>query len=385
MPHEARAWFLYEGTDDDRGQLAALRLEPFTLPDPGPGEVLAEPLYGSWEGNFHHALTRDPIDVCRKRGEPRVVLGNSGVVRVLAAGDGVQELRPGQLAMLFPAVACDRFGYATLAFAYDAPGTIGLMSTRMIVPAHNLIAVPERSRHSAAQWAVFSLRYVTAWSNWELAIGTFRLQIPERLLPHPNVWGWGGGSTLAELDLARRQGCRCVMLSGDPQRLARIEQTGVTALDRRPFAALTDSRDAYPSPEAWKAARKAAERRLLAEVAARAGEDGVQIFVDYIGSPVLEVTLKALGRCGVLTTAGWKQGMDIRLRRAAECIQRRQHVHTHFASRAQCEAAMAYAEATGWMPVLDEPITPFEELPTLARRFAANQTGFFPVFAVNPE
>lgn len=385
MPHEARAWFLHAGTDDDRGKLAELRLERFTLPDPGPGEVLAEPLYGAWEGNYHHALTRDPIDICRQRGEPRVVLGNSGVVRVLVVGEGVTDLHPGQLAMIFGAGQCDRFGYMTHAHAYDAPGTMGCMTTRMLTSAHNLIPIPEGSRHSPAQWAVFTLRYATAWSNWELALGTFRLLVAERDLPHPNVWGWGGGTTLAELDLARRHGCRCVMLAGDPQRLARIEQTGIAPLDRRPFAALTASADAYPSPEAWKAARKDAERRLLAEVEARCGEDRVQIFVDYIGAPVLGATLKALGRCGVLTTAGWKKGMDIHLRRAAECIQRHQHVHTHYASRAQHDAATAYAEAHGWMPVLDEPIVPFAEIPALARRFAANQTGFFPVFSINRE
>lgn len=385
MPHEARAWFLYEGTGHDRGQLAELRLEPFTLPDPGPGEVLTEPLYGAWEGNYNHALTRDPIDVCRKRGEPRIVLGNSGVMRVLKVGDGVRGVRPGQRAMLFGGALCDRFGYMTHAHAYDAPGTMGSMATRMLVPERNLVAIPDDSRHSAAQWAVFTLRYVTAWANWTLAHGTFRLLVAEADLPRPNVWGWGGGTTLAELDLARRHGARCVMLSGDPQRLARIEQTGISALDRRAFAALTETPDAYPSQEAWKEARKAAERRFLAEVDARCGPDRVQIFVDYIGGPVVDPTLKALGRCGVLTTAGWKRGMDIHLRRAAECVQHHQHVHTHYASRAQHEAATAYAEATGWMPVVDEPITPFEQIPALARRFADNQCGFFPVFAINPE
>lgn len=384
MPHEARAWFLYAGTDDDR-EPAELRLEAFTLPDPGPGEVLAEPLYGSWEGNYNHALTRRPIDICRKRGEPRVILGNAGVVRVLAAGPGVTELRAGQLAMIFGAARSNRFGYMTHALAFDAPGTMGCMSTRMLVAAANLIAVPEHTRHSAAQWAAFTVRHVTAWANWQLALGTFRLLVPEDVLPHPNVWGWGGGTTLAELDLAKRQGCRCVMISGDPQRLARIEQTGIAPLDRRAFAALTDAPELYPSREAWKAARKAAEQRFLAEVEARAGDDRVQIFVDYIGGPVLEPTLKALGYCGVVTTAGWKQGMDIHLRRAAECIHHHQHLHTHFATRAQHEAATAYAEAHGWMPVVDDPITPFDEIPALARRFAANQTGFFPVFSINRE
>ncbi len=385
MPHDAQAWFLHEGTEGEPEGLAELRLESWSLPDPGPGEVLTEPLYGSWEGNYHHALTRTPVDICRQRGEPRVIVGNGGVVRVLAVGEGVTTLRPGQTAMMFSAGVTDRFGYLLRVFAYDAPGTMGCMSTRMLMAANNLLPLPERSRHSLAQWAAFSVRYVTAWSNWELALGTFRLQIGVDELPAPHVWGWGGGTTLAELDLARRQGCQCVMISGDPERLARIAALGITPLDRRGFSAVTDEPGAYPSPEAWKAARKAAERRFLAEVEARTAGEQVQIFLDYIGTPVLETTLKALGRCGVLATAGWKQGMETRYRRASECIQRHQHIHTHFARRAQALAAMAHGEAEGWMPTLDQPIVPFTEIPLLARRFADNRAGFFPVFAINPE
>jgi NADPH:quinone reductase-like Zn-dependent oxidoreductase len=386
MPTEAQAWFLYEGTPEDRrGELAELRRERFTLPDPGADEVLAEPLYGSWEGNYHHALLRDPVDICRKRGEPRVVLGNAGVVRVLKTGADVRGLSPGDVAMIHGAGRSDRFGHMTHALAYDAPGTMGCLATRMIIRQHNLVPVPANSRHTLAQWAAFTLRYVTAWSNWELAYGTFRLLVPEELLPAPHVWGWGGGTTLAELDLACRHGARCVMISGSDDRLARFTALGLDALDRRPFAALTEDPGAYPTADAWQAARKAAERRFLGEVEARTRGEQVQIFVDYIGTPVLEVTLRALGRCGVLTTAGWKHGMEVRLRRAQECILRHQHVHTHYASRPQHLAAVAYAEATGWMPELDEPIVGFDEIPALARRFADNRASMFPVFSVNPE
>ena len=63
------------------GQAADLVLEDFELPDIGPGEILAEPIYGSREGNMNHALQRKPIDICRRRGEERVILGNGFVAR----------------------------------------------------------------------------------------------------------------------------------------------------------------------------------------------------------------------------------------------------------------------------------------------------------------
>lgn len=383
MAIEADAWCLYPGDEDDPGPAELVR-ERITLPAPGPGEVLVEPIYGSYEGNYQHALTRTPVDICRQRGEPRVVLGNAGVVRILALGEGVSGLSPGQPAMMWGAARRDRYGYMTHAFAYDAPGTSGCMATRMVMLAENLMPLPAGTRHSLAQWAAFSVRYVTAWANWRVAYGTFRLLVDAEMLPDPHVWGWGGGTTFAELDLARRHGARAVMISGDPGRQATIEAAGITALDRRPFAALTAEPAGFPSAAAHRAAAKAAERVFLAEVAARTGGEGVHIFVEYLGTPVVLATLKALARPAVITTAGWKHGMATTNRRAIECIRHHQHIHTHYGTRADCVAAMAYGEAHGWMPEPDPP-APFDAIPALARRFAEGRCGFFPLFAVNPE
>ncbi|MCA9704855.1 MAG: zinc-binding alcohol dehydrogenase family protein [Myxococcales bacterium] len=385
MPHDAEAWFLHAGSGSDFGRLAELRREPYQLPDLAHDELLCEPLYGSWEGNMNHALLRKPIDVCKHRGEERVVVGNSAVLRVLETGSSVTDYRPGQLAMLFCAAVVDRWGYPELALAYDAPGTIGALSTRMILRRHELVPLPEPTRHSLPQWAAFSARYVTAWSNWEQAYGTFRLLVGADELPSPHVWGWGGGTTLAELDLARRHGCETVMLSANERRLSLIAQTGVTALDRTPYRALCYDERKFVTDKAFRKQYLEAEAAFLREVDRRTDGMGVQIFIDYIGTPVLRATLKALSRQGVITTAGWQQGMVSSHLRAIECIGRHQHVHTHYARHRQGVAAVAYAEREGWVPQLDDRIYEFDEIPQLAQDFAQGRVGFFPVFRVNPE
>ncbi len=384
MPTESRAWFLYPGTgaDSERGQIAELRCEPFYVPEPGPGEVLVETLYGSWEGNYQHALLRDPVDICRMRDEPRVVLGNAGVVRPLRCGPGAEAIEVGHPHMIFGAGEVDRHGFMTRALAYDARGTMGALAERFVIPARCLAPIPPGTRHTLAQWAAFAVRYVTAWANWALAYGTLRLQLDAAALPRPHVWGWGGGTTFAELDLARRHGCEAVMVSGTDRHLELIESSGIAALDRRRFPGLAQSDDA---DDRAREARRAAERHFVDEVRRRTAGDGVHIFVDYIGTPMLRATLKALGRNGIVTTAGWKHGMRIPLRRAVECIQRRQHIHTHYARYGECIDAMAYGEANGWMPAVEAEITPFEDVPALARRYGAGETGYFPVFAVRPE
>src|SRR6185436_4621492 len=120
--------------------------------DPGPEEALVSPLFGCMEGNMGHAVDRRPIDLCLARGEARVVVGNAGVLA---------------------------------------------KQTRM--HQKQLIPIPQKTAYPLEQWAAFSLRYVTAWSNWELAYGTLRLLPNDTALPHPEVWGWGGGVSLGEL------------------------------------------------------------------------------------------------------------------------------------------------------------------------------------------
>lgn len=393
MSERVQAWLLHAGPPGVAGELVQ---DTITLPEVTGDRLLVEPLYGCWGGNMTHALQRRPADIARQRGEPWVVLGNSAVVRILRVGPDAtaarpagappgpapRDLRPGRLAMLFSTSEADRHGYTVKAFAYDAPGTIGCLARRTVVRAHELLPLPEPTRYALPRWAAFSGSSITAWSNWALAHGVLRLQLGADELPAPHVWGWGGGTTLAELDLARRHGCRTVQLSADPARRAAIVRAGVTALERDPALSFDETR--FAGDLAYRRVYLEAEARFVREVMERTGGEGVHIFVDYLGQPVHRATLKVLAREGVITSAGWKLGMQLGYLRAAECIQRRQHIHTHYARYPQGVAAMTHAEATGWLPEADPEIFDFDALPELARRYAAGELGFYPIFAVSP-
>src|SRR5260370_7884258 len=254
MPYSSKGWFLHAATPDQNGQRGQLVKEDFELPDLAEDEVLAEPLFGGWEGNGEHALSRRHIDICGPRGEGRVILGNSGVVRVEAVGAGVRGLKPGQNAIPCGGSVLDRFGYPERMLAYDAPGTMGCLATRIKIKGCELLPVPAGTRYSLAQWAAFTVRYVTAWSNMELALGTFRLLVGVDEFPNPHVWGWGGGTTLAQLQLAQRWGCRTVMLSGHPPHLEQIRKAGITPVDRRPFGHLFFAANRYPENTSFRPA-----------------------------------------------------------------------------------------------------------------------------------
>jgi NADPH:quinone reductase-like Zn-dependent oxidoreductase len=378
------AWLVLAGNERNEGATELVR-GYVPIERPRPGEVLAAPLYGCWEGNMGHALARQPVDVARLRREPQIVIGNAGVVRVLEVGEGVDSLAPGDAAMTFPAGELDEAGYMMKARGFDAAHQRGLLARRVTMRADQLLRIRPDSRFSLAQWAAFSVRYVTAWSNWELALGVYRLQMSERDRPRLHIWGWGGGTTLAELDLARRQGCETVMISGSDENLGLIKRTGVGALDRRAFPGLFWDAARAAADAEYRVAHGKARRAFLAEVAARTQGRGVDVFLDYIGEPVYLLTLRALARQGVIATAGWKSVTDVQHSRAQECILRHQHVYTHFARRSQAVAAMEFAEASGWGPEVAETIYAFDELPLLAERYARNETHYFTCYTVDVE
>lgn len=387
MTIPAEGWFLYAaGPDDTKGAPARLRRESYTLGDTGDDEILVAPLYGSFEANMGHALMREPIDICAARGYDKAVIGNAGTGRIVEIGRNVSKehgLEEGQRVCFF-GMDADPWGYPKKLMGFDSRIT-GIMTTRIKLRPDCVIPIPAASDHHLSRWAAFNVRYMTAWSNWRLAYGMFRLQLDEEEFPRLNVWTWGGGTGLAEVHLAKLLGHNAVAFASKPERLALVESLGVEAIDRTPFTALQFDGRRYGKDEAWTAEYVAAEEAFVQLVRERTEGQGVQIFVDLIGPPVFRATVKALGRQGVVTTAGWKAGMKLWYHRAVECIGRHQFVHTHFCRRREAEDAMAFAVEHEWLPDVDDPIASFDEIPELAERYLAGEFRMFPCYQVNPE
>jgi NADPH:quinone reductase-like Zn-dependent oxidoreductase len=387
---ETHAWVLHRGERQRGGQPLPGELvqESFSLPELGPEEVLAAPIYGCWEGNMGHALQRVPVDICRLRREDKVVIGNAGVVRVLETGSAVTRVRAGDCCLVFGNAEPDAHGYMIKALAYDAIGTMGLLARRTRLPQRVLIPIPPNSRHSLKQWAAFSLRYITAWSNWRLAYGCFRLQVSESDCPAPFVVGWGGGVAYAQLLLARLAGCRVAMTASLEERLRHLESVGIIPLDRREYPDLMLDPARFDADAEYRKRYTQSEKQFLARVREAGRGQDVSIFLDHIGAPLLRASLKALGREGVITSAGWKLGAElIHLSRSTECTQRHQHINTHYARYADAVAAVGFAEEVGWIPPVNgERVYSWEEIPELARDFEQGRiASYFPLFQVNPE
>jgi NADPH:quinone reductase-like Zn-dependent oxidoreductase len=379
--HRTEAWVLAAGSGAANSS-GVLSYGSFSYPECADDEVLVEPMVGSWEANMDHAIERNPVDICRQRGEPQIVLGNAGVVRVKQCGAAVEHLRIGDKCLLFCGGKLDSFGYVELVFAYDMPGTVGLLARETKTLARNLFRIAPDSPLSLHQWAAFSTRYLTAWSNWQQANGCLRLQLSSEELPRPYVWGWGGGTTLAELALATRCGCRTLMIVGNDSHRQEAVGMGVATIDRREFPGLVASAQGEEGDLAIRRTRLNSERRFLRAVQDLTDGNGVSIFIDYLGGSTLDLSLRALGRQGVLATAGWKFGVRSSITRANECIKRHTHVHTHYARLSDVPAAMSYAEANGWRAQVSA-VYPYSEVPRLATEYHNGQIpSYFPLYEV---
>lgn len=378
------AWVLYQNFSG-KPETAELQKEVFSFPDITEYEVLAEPIYGCWEGNMTHALERDPVDICHQRSEEKIVLGNAGIVRILKKGNLVTTVQEGDLCVLAPTASWDRFGYLLKVFAYDAPGTVGLLAKKVKMHEKQVAPLPKNTKYSLQQWAGVSVRYFTAWSNWKVAYGCWRLQMSEADSPQPFVWGWGGGVTLAELTLAKFFGCRVAMIASTDERIKQIQELGIQPINRRQFRDLNFDEQRYQSDRAYKKSYIKAEKAFINLVMENTERSGISILIDNIGKPVFRASLRSLSRQGIITTVGWKCGMETSINRAVECIDRHIHVFTHGARLSEVFEVIDFSEKTGWLPPPSSEEYSWDEIPQLAQDYAkGNINSYFPIFQVNP-
>ena len=354
---KTEAWVLKEKDEAS----AEFVYEEFEFSDIQSDEVLAEPLIGSVEGNYVHAVEKKPENIFAARGEDRIVLGNAGIVRIKETGSDVKNVAPGDICILFGNAKPDKYGYPIKVTGYDQPGSVGMLAKTIKLTSHEVIPIPKDTKLTYEQWAMFSLKFVTAWSNWKSALKAFRIQMEDMPLEEMNVWGWGGGVSYAELRLASLLGCRTGMILGSSDMQELCRKNGIAAVDRN-------------MPQS----------SIIEEVMKLTGGEGVSVFIDNIGKATYNTTMRLLSRQGVLATCGWRSGGMYPVIRQNECINRHIHVFTHYAPMRDGIEAIDFAEKHDWIPPYDGEVCSFEKVPQLIEdvRLGRNRS-YYSLFRIN--
>ncbi len=271
-------------TLEKHGTLKDVSIGEMPRPVPGPEEVLLQ-LKAA-------ALNRLDLWVMQgwrglKLSFPHI-MGCDGSGVVVEVGASISSLAAGDRVAINPTVSCricepcrsgrDNRCDRMAIFGEHIPG---LYAEYQVVPARNLLPLPDKISHEVA--AAASLVYVTAWHSL-IEIG--RLQAGEDVL----IVGAGGGVNSASIDIARFAGAANIYVVGSSDRKLEVARSlGATHLINR-------------KREDWGKA-----------VYRLSDGTGVDVVVDNVGAATFPAALRSLKKGGRLLTVGNSSGPELKI------------------------------------------------------------------------
>ena len=249
-------------------------VDDFPTPEPGPGEVRIRV----------HAAALNYLDIWVRNGWPGIklqyphILGADGSGVVDALGSGVEGWQVGDRVALDPTISWgDEMLRETPAkkpprFALLGENTRGTYAEYVVVPARNLLALPEHVTYAEA--AAASLVFVTAWHS---LITRGQLRAGESVL----VVGAGGGVNTASIQIAKLAGCTVFVVGSTEEKLEQARALGADVVVQRDVDG------------GWS--------RAIYQLTAKRGVD---VAVDNVGAATFNDSLRCLSRGGRLLTVG---------------------------------------------------------------------------------
>lgn len=264
----------------EHGDLSKLRVLDLPEPEPGPGEVRLR---------VHHAAL-NRLDLFVLKGwkglelEKPHVGGSDGAGVVEKVGPGVTGWAPGDRVVVYASRSCGqcapcRRGEVSLCPKHHLIGEHkrGLFAERAVVPAANLLRVPEGFPLRDA--AAASLVFLTAW---RMLVTRARLRPGESVL----VVGAGGGVNTAAIQIAKLAGAAPVIVVGtSAEKLALAKAHGADHL--------------VPAEGAWEK-----------DVFRLTGKRGADVVVDNVGEATWSRSLRAAARGGRVVIVGGTTGYN---------------------------------------------------------------------------
>jgi NADPH2:quinone reductase len=317
-----KAWLIDELTG-----IKNLRLTEVPDPHPGPDEVVLEVEYAGLNPADRYLAER------QYPARPTLphILGRDGLGTVIETGANVSDVRVG-----------DRRAILRGPTGGDKPGTF---AERVVVPAQNLIAIPEG--WSAPEAAGATLVYLTAWQ----ALTMWGPLPPKAVVL---VTGASGGVGVASVQLAAAMGFTVVALSRSAEKSERLRQLG---------AELTLN----PEDPQW---RNTAKESLAPK--------RVDLAVDNIGGRLLPQVIDTLGDDGKVSLVGRLAGPVPEFNTATLFFRRLRIGGVAVGSYTNAEARAGWQQVVHSLgrnrPIVDS-VLPFDQLPQAFERLARGPMG----------
>jgi NADPH:quinone reductase-like Zn-dependent oxidoreductase len=308
------------------------------IPDPGPGQVQVRVQYAALNrlDDFVRTGWRG-LDVAFPH-----ILGADFSGTITAIGPGVTGWSEGQRVVANPTIwcgicpacvagqhnRCDRFAI----LGEHIPGAYAEYA---VVPAHNLVAIPDAISDALA--AAAPLASVTAW---HMLVTAGRIRPGERVL----VVGAGGGVNIAAIQIARLAGATVYVVAANAEKAAKARAIGANWVVDRSV-----------EPNWSKVVWVATNRR------------GVDVVVDNVGAATWNASLRSLTKGGRLLSVGGTAGYEAVTPVNLLFARHLSIIGSTMGTQADFETAMAQVWAGKLQPVIDRTF-PLAEYPAALAR-----------------
>jgi NADPH:quinone reductase-like Zn-dependent oxidoreductase len=300
------------------------RIEIADLPEPvpGPGEVSLRV----------RAASLNHLDVWVRTGRGAVafphVLGTDAAGVVQAVGEGVRGIAPGDEAVVYPAIGCERCdrclaGEVSLCADFKIVGAAapGVYADVMKAPAGCFFPKPPGLSFEAA--ACLAVNFLTAW---RMVVTRGRVRPGETVL----VTGIGGGVAVAALQIAVAAGARVLVTSSSDAKIEHARGLGASAgINYRTSA------------------------DLAAAIRDRTDGRGVDVVIDSAGEAAYAPNLAVLRKGGRLVICGVTTGGSPPADLRQIYMRQLEVVGSTLGSRAELAQVLALAAAGRLSPVID--------------------------------
>jgi NADPH:quinone reductase-like Zn-dependent oxidoreductase len=256
-----------------------LSLEESPTPVPANNEVVVKLQYAG----INH------LDVWIRKGNPAYpitlphILGADGSGIVDAVGPDAEGVSIGDRVLIFPGISCGECEFCKTGhdnqcerYAFVGAKNHGTYAQYVKVPDLNVVALPDDFSFEAA--AAFPLTYLTAW---HMLFGKAQLKAGETVL----ITGASSGVGVAAIQLAKWKGARALALTSSRHKISKIKELGADEV----FHVEGDA-------DFSKWALQQTEGK------------GAHVVIEHVGPATWEKSIRALRKCGRLSTCGATTG-----------------------------------------------------------------------------
>jgi NADPH:quinone reductase-like Zn-dependent oxidoreductase len=329
-----------------------LSFEDVPTPAPGPGQVLIKIRASGTNANEY--WVRQGV----KRFDLPVIPGSDAAGTVVAVGEGVSSVEPGDPVVVYCGVSCQRClrcqsGEEHLCeqaggfriWGFDARPLDGSLAEYACLPEHQVVPKPP-----SLTWEEAASLPLTLVTGWRMLIANARTKPNETVL----VRGASGGMGVIGLQIARMLGARTIAVTSSEEKARFIERVGADHVVIVPRHIGPNGNGAHGGNGSHGAnganggngsnGHAKSTKNLRDAVRDLTNGHGVDIVFDSVGGPSLMESLKLLRYGGRMVTCGATDGYVTEIEMPYLFIQNKSIIGSTLGTRVELVEALDAVE-----------------------------------------